>query len=146
MTDKRTDTDILNDVYRNAHIALQSISDVLDDLDASDIKEELKEEYDGYEKVMKKIELFMNGKGLKPKDINVMKKAMLKGSIKMKTMINDEPEKIADMMVKGTVMGITELSAIKNDKTLSLSKDTFAFVNELLALEERYEERLKKYL
>ena len=88
----------------------------------------------------------MNQKGLEPKDINGMKKAMLKGSIKMKTFVNDEPEKIADMMVKGTVMGITELMAIKNDKTLDLSDDVYGFVNSLLALEERYEERLKKYL
>ncbi|MBR2613978.1 MAG: hypothetical protein IKC71_00070 [Clostridia bacterium] len=144
--DKRSDNDILNDVYQNAHIALQSISNVLESDVKGEIREELKVEYQGYEKVMKDIESYMNQKGLEPKDINGMKKAMLKGSIKMKTFVNDEPEKIADMMVKGTVMGITELMAIKNDKTLDLSDDVYGFVNSLLALEERYEERLKKYL
>ncbi|MBE5756168.1 MAG: hypothetical protein E7342_00030 [Clostridiales bacterium] len=144
--DKRTDNDILNDVYQNAHIALQSISNVLETDVKGEIREELKVEYDGYEKVMKEIEGYMKEKNLEPKDINTMKKAMLKGSIKMKTFINDEPEKIADMMVKGTVMGITELMAIKNDKSLNLNDDTYQFVNELLSLEERYEERLKKYL
>ena len=144
--DKRSDIDILNDVYQNAHIALQSISNVLESDVKGEIRNELKEEYIGYEKVMEEVEDYMNNLGLEPKDINTMKKAMLKGSIKMKTFINDEPEKIADMMVKGTVMGITELMAIKNDKTLCLREETVKFVDELLSLQERYEERLKKYL
>ena len=146
MTDKRTDCEVLNDLYQNAHIALQSISNVLESLSCSPLKTELKEEYDGYQRFMKDVEQYMKARCLEPKDINGMKKVMLKSSIKMKTMINNEPEKIADMMVKGTVMGITELHAIKNDKNLTLKEETCKFVDDLLSLEERYEERLKKFL
>jgi hypothetical protein len=49
------------------------------------------------------------------------------------------------MMIKGTVMGITELTAMKNEQT-NLDTGVVELLDELLALEEDYEERLKKFL
>ena len=72
----------LNDVYKNAHIALQSISDLLPSVEDDDIKDELQEEYEGYEKVIGNISTFMAENGIEPKDVNPFKKAMLWSSIK----------------------------------------------------------------
>ena len=74
-----------------------------------------------------------------------MKKAMLWGSIKMKTMFNDSQNQAAEMMINGTVMGINELTAMKNEKE-NLHDEVAAFIDEILTREEEYEQRLKKYL
>ncbi len=135
----------INDVYKNAHIALQSISDLLPEVEDDDVKNELQEQYDGYERVIGKISSFMAQNKIEPQDIGAFKKAMMWGSIKMKTMFNNSKNQVAEMMIKGTVMGITELTAMKNEQT-NLDQGVLELLEELLSLEEQYEERLKKYL
>ena len=135
----------INDVYKNAHLALQSISDLLPSVEDDELKKELREQYEGYEKIIGEISTYMAEKGVEPKDVNFFKKAMMYGSIKMKTVMNNSRNQIADMMIKGTVMGISELTAMKNENT-NLDQDVLNFVEKLLALEEEYEQRLKKFL
>ena len=67
----------INDIYKNAHIALQSISDLIPAVDDEGIKNELQEEYEGYEKIIGNISTFMAENGIEPKDVNPFKKAML---------------------------------------------------------------------
>lgn len=133
------------DVYKNAHIALQSISDILSAVEDEELKTELKEQYEGYEKIIGEISTYMAEKGIEPKDINFFKKAMLWSSIKMKTMMNNSKNQISEMMINGTVMGINELTAMKNEGE-NLDEEVLEYVQKLLDLEEKYEERLKKYL
>ncbi len=135
----------INDVYKNAHIALQSISDLLPSVDDDNLKTELKEEYEGYELEIGKISTFMAENDITPKDVNMFKKAMLWSSIKMKTMFNNSKNQIAEMMINGTVMGINELTAMKNEG-VNLDEGVLERVTALLELEESYNERLKKYL
>ena len=135
----------LNDAYKNAHIALQSISDLMPSVQDKEIKNELQEQYEGYEKIIGEISTLMAKKGIEPKDINPFKKAMLWGSIKMKTMMNNSKNQIAEMMIKGTVTGINELTAMMNESE-NLEDDVKEKVSALLELEEKYQENLKKYL
>ena len=135
----------INDVYKNAHIALQSISDILPSVQDENLVTELKEQYEGYENVIGKISSYMAKEGLEPKDINPIKKAMLWTSIKMKTMFNDSTNQIAEMMINGTVMGINELTAMKNENQ-NLDEKILELLDKLLSLEEEYEQRLKKFL
>lgn len=135
----------LNDIYKNAHIALQSISDLLPAVEDDDIKGELQEQYEGYEKIIGNISTLMAEKGIEPKDINPFKKAMLWSSIKMKTLVNSSRNQVAEMMINGTVMGINELTAMKNEQT-NLDEDIQSVLTDLLSLEEEYEQRLKKFL
>ena len=135
----------ITDVYKNAHIALQSISDLLPAVEEEDIKNELKDEYEGYEKLIGEISSFMAQNYVEPKDVNPFKKAMLWSSIKMKTMFNNSRNQVAEMMINGTVMGINELTAMKNEG-VNLDEGVKSYLNKLLELEENYEQRLKKYL
>lgn len=145
MDKKEFNEKAVNDAYKNAHIALQSISDILPSVDDENLKAELKEQYEGYEKVIGDISTFMAENNITPKDVNPLKKAMLWSSIKMKTLIDNSKNQIAEMMIKGTVMGITELVAMQNERE-NLSDDVLEKITLLLELEENYNERLKKYL
>ena len=135
----------ITDVYKNAHIALQSISDLLPAVEDEDIRNELKEQYEGYEKIICEISTFMVDNQIERKDVNPFKKAMLWSSIKMKTLINSSRNQVAEMMINGTVMGVNELTAMKNEGS-NLDEEILALLDKLLKLEEDYQERLKKFL
>ena len=139
MEEKNIDREVLMSVYKNAHIGLQSISNVIDET-------ELKNEYEGYEKLIGKLSGYMKENGVEPKDVNFMKKAFMKAAIKMNTLTDDSASHIAELMVKGTVMGITELSEILNNHGKELGEKVKALTEELKTLEETYEERLKKLI
>ena len=135
----------ITDIYKNAHIALQSISDLLPEVEDEDVKKELQEEYEGYEKIIGEISSYMAQNKIERKDINPLKKAAMWSSIKMKMLFNKSRNQVAEMMIKGTVMGISELTAMKNESS-NLDKEIVTLLEKLLALEEDYEQRLKKYL
>ena len=135
----------INDAYKNAHIALQSISDVLPSVDDAELKKELLDEYEGYEKLIGEISGFMSEQKIQPKDIGPIKKAVIWSSIKMKTLVDDSRNKLADMLIKGTVMGINELKAMENEKE-NYDENVAEFISKLLKLEESYVEKLKTFL
>ncbi|MGN0819770.1 MAG: hypothetical protein ACI4M6_05175 [Christensenellaceae bacterium] len=138
--------EIINNVYKNAHIALQSISNVLDACSDEEMKAELLDEYDGYEKMIGEISKFMSENKIEPKDNNFMKKAMLFTSIKMNTLCDDSKSHIADMMLKGTVMGISELKQILSRSDEDVDERILDYAQRLCDLEEGYEQRLKQLL
>lgn len=145
MDEKNYEHRAINDIYKNAHIALQSISDILPSASDEELNKELKEQYEGYEKVIGKISSYMTEQDIEKKDINPLKKAMLWSSIKMKTLMNNSRNQITEMMIKGTVMGINELTAMKNEEK-NLPEEIRNLLLELLSLEESYEQRLKRFL
>lgn len=135
----------VNDAYKNAHIAMQSISDLLPEVKDEGLKKELRGEFKGYETHINDISAFMKENDLEPEDINAFKKTIMKGSIKMKTFFNDSKNNIADMMLKGTVMGINELSQMTNESE-NLDENVKSLISDLLKTEENYEKRLRKFL
>ena len=143
--EKDTNLDTINEVYRNASLALLSISKVVDDISDTGLKKEILKEYDGYEKFISELTRYMQEKGYEIKDAGVMKKAMMTSGIKMNTLMDDSKEHIAQIMVKGTVMGITELCKLLNSPTCS-DKTILEYAEKLKTLEEEYEENLKKFL
>ena len=134
----------LNETFQNAHIAMQSISNLSPEVEDSDMKEEILAEYDEYQKFIGELSRYMEENGFKREDVGVMKKAMLWGSIKMKTLTGADKSKVADMLIKGATMGITELTSLKNDG--SLEPEVESFVDKLLEIEESSVERLKRFL
>ena len=146
MNYQNIDEEVLTSVYKNAHIALQSISNVINETEDVEMKEELSYEYDGYEKFIGKLSAYMKEISLEPKDINFLQKAFMFTSVKMNTLTDSTKSHIAELMIKGTVMGITELTEILNRHQDEIGDKTKLFTKELLSIEEEYEQRLKKLL
>ena len=146
MENRNTDKEALVSLYKNAHIALQSISDIIKEVSDENMKRELSDQYDGYEKYIGKLSSFMKETSTEVRDINPFKKAMLFASVKMNTAMDDSASRVAELMIKGTVMGITELHELLNGSGNEISEKVRNFAKELTELEESYEQRLKKFL
>lgn len=146
MEDKKIIEETLNKIYRNAHIALQSISNVTEETEDDEMMKELQDEYEGYEKIIGEISTAMAELALEPKDISAIKKTMMWSSIKMKTMADNSRNHLADMMLKGTIMGVKELYTILSESKELLDEKTISLVQKLLDFEEANEEKLKALL
>ena len=138
--------DFIGEVYRNASVALQSINDIMDKIEDNGLKAEIQKEYEGYESFISELTSYMTEKGYEIKDIGVMKKAMMWSAINMNTAFDQSKSHISQIMVKGTVMGITEMQELINGNSNALDQDIVEYAKELKALMENYEQDLKKYL
>ncbi|MBQ3235030.1 MAG: hypothetical protein IJA97_02605 [Clostridia bacterium] len=138
--------DFINEVLRNASVALLSIKDVTDSVDHYELRNELRSEYERYEKFSDELKAYMKDNGYEIKDVSKMKKFMMWSAIKMNTAADDSRSHIAEIMIKGTVMGITELNKIINDSACVSDEKALEFAKKLLQMEEEFEENLKKYL
>lgn len=146
MKEKNCNLDFIGEVYRNASVALKSISDVIDEIQHDELKAEIKSQYDGYENFISSLTAYMREKGYEIKDIGMMKKAMMWSAIKMNTAFDNTRSHIAEIMIKGTVMGITELCKILNDLSCVSDEKAIEFARSLKHMEEEFEEKLKKYM
>ena len=146
MNNRKENEETLNNLFRNAHVAMQSISDLLPETDDAAMKCELETQFEGYKKITDEIKTYMLKNDITPKDIGPMKKMMLKASVKMNAAKNDDRSHVAEMMIKGTVMGITDIYRELGEKEAVTDPEVRVFAQDLAELEESYEKRLKAYL
>ncbi len=138
--------EILSEIYRNCHLALESISDILPAVEDEELKAEILREHEEYERISGKAACLARDKGLEVKEPGPVKKAMMWGSIKMSTMMDNSRPHIAEMMIQGTVMGITSLKTSLGDLPADDDEEITALLKELIELEEVFEKRLKEFL
>ena len=141
----KKDEEVLAEIYRNCQLALQSISDILPETEDEELRKEMESEHEGYEKISGKASVIAKNRGIELKEPNPMKKMMMWGSIKMSTLTNGTRAHIAEMMIQGTVMGITSLKTTEG-KAECADEEICELLRELIALEEKYEKKLKTFL
>ena len=146
MAEKKITDEVLKSLYKNANVAILSISDVSPETEDLELKKELLDEYDGYQRISHELKSYMQDVHVEPIEINAMKKAMMWSSIKMNTLMDKGRNHIADMMLQGTNMGIVELTTIKNESMDIVDDRTGELLEELLSFEENNIERLKTFL
>ena len=142
---KKTE-EALAEIYRNAQLALQSISNILPAVEDETLKDILSRQHEDYEQFSARASILARDMGLELKDPNPMKKMMMWGSIKMSTMTDNSRSHIAEMMEQGTVMGITALKATAGDVPVDGNEKIIALLEEMIKAEEEYEKTWKEYL
>ena len=136
----------LAEIYRNAQLALQSISNILPQVDDEETKNQLLAQHEEYERFSAKACVIAKNKNIELKEPNPLKKAMMWGSIKMNTLTDNSRSHIAEMMVQGTVMGITALRSTASELAVDGDDEIIALLNEMIEMEETYEKKWKEYL
>lgn len=146
MEQEKGNSEVLSEIYRNAQLALQSIADILPEVDDERIKEEILREHEEYEKICAKAALLARQKGQELKEPGAIKKAMMWSGIKMNTLTDNSVQHIAEMMIRGTVTGISALRQSETDSKGNRDEETEKLLLELIDLEEEFEEKLKEFL
>ena len=142
----KTDGEILAEIYRNAQLALTSIADILPEIDDEEIKKEIISEHEEYERICAEAALLAKNMGAEVKEPSPVKKAMMWSAIKMNAGTDNSRSNIAQMMIRGTVTGITSLKTTMTEGERVMNGEVKKLLNDLITVEENFEEKLKKYL
>ena len=144
--DKTTvNQNVLKNCYKNAKMAILSIEDILPKCEGA-FKEELISQHEGYNNHLTEIALTAVNTGIDLPDVSAFSKGMLNASINMKTMIDDSHSHLAEMLIKGSVMGYTTLFKDLSEYGSLLYEEVYKRVDELKRFEEACENNLKKFL
>ena len=136
---------VLGGVMSNAAMAARSTKVTLKYVKDKSFKDLLTGQAAKYDEFINRVRQTAALNGAEIKEPGGVSRFFVETSIKLKLMRGADNTKIAEMMIKGTVMGITELTAMKNEKT-NFDDGVTELIDKLLTLEEQYEQNLKKFL
>lgn len=137
----------LDSLYKNVKMGADSIIDLMPKVKDDRMREEMTAELEHYEGFAKEIRGILNKHGDTPKEESFMAKAMTKMGITMNTMMDDSTSHIADMMIQGATMGVTDTTKlVREHENTACSEEALALARETIRYEEESIERLKKFL
>lgn len=136
---------ILNELNKGIKMGMDSISNVAEKVQDDRFKQDLKYQYDEYNRILNNVNNALTEYDDFPKDLNPMQKAMGWMSVEWGTMDDKSNSKISEMMIQGANMGI-----IKGVKLLNHNPETDDniknILNDFISFQENTVEQLKKYL
>ena len=136
---------ILNEVNKGIKMGMDSISSIAEKVTDDQLKDDLQSEYNQYNAILNDVNAELGKYEEFPKELNPAQKMMGWFDIQMSTLTDNSDSKIAEMLIKGTNMGI-----IEGVKLLNNNPETTDTIKNILTnfiqFQENNVERLKKYL
>ena len=138
-------TKLIDCAYKNMRMGSFAIDCIIDKIENPKLEELLRKQNDFYLDTTEELEKMSNNINHTPVDINIFLKGSSFASIKMKTFMNDETPHLAEMLVQGTTMGITDM--IKSQSEYDVDNlELIKITNSIVANEEKFVESLKDFL
>lgn len=136
---------ILNEINKGIKMGMDSINHVTDKVQDKEFKDLLLHEYDRYNSILNRVNSELENYGDLPKEVPAVQKMMGYMDVEVSTMTDKSNSKIAEMMLKGTNMGIIEGIKLKN-RNPDLDNTIKGILDDFIAFQENNVEDLKKYL
>ncbi len=150
MSEQNTNTitkKFLDQLYKNVKMGAESIIDLMPKVSDEKMRAEMTAELEHYEGFSKKIRNILFGMGEEPKEESFMAKAMTKMGITFNTMTDQTTSHIADIMIQGATMGITDTTKlVREHENTACSEEALRLARDSIKYEEESIERLKKFL
>lgn len=139
------DLDLLEKIYQNASIGITAIESVLGKVSNEDMNQQLHRQLKEYQELADKSKQQLLQNGAKVKDKSFFEKAMMKGNVKMNTLISSSDSHIAQMVIQGSTMGVTQMTRLLHEKENADGAST-QIAKEFVDKEEKNIEIMKKFL
>ena len=141
----KEEIEFLEYIYQNSKMGQDSIINMLKTRNKNDeIELVLKEQLKDYRKVVNSASAMLERRMKKVKDINVMAKIGTYMNIKLNMLEDDSPQKVADMFIEGSKMGIEQIEKNLQEYNIS-NKYVKNLVEKLLEIEKKNISNLHKY-
>ena len=141
---KSAEASLCCDVYRNAKMGGEAVLTLLSKVTDEGLKSELSTQLARYDELAAEAKSLLEKMGEEPEEERAVSRLMAKMGITMNTVIDKTSSHIAQMIIEGAVMGITDLQKRLNDKLEYGEAEPLA--KSLIAFEEDTVERMKNYL
>ncbi len=138
--------ELLGHMYRNVQMGTESLCDVLpkitDKFLVSNVTSQL-ERYAGY---TARTAAELRKRSIQPQELSMMKKTMAKAGIAMNTLVDSSDRHIAQMIEKGTRMGVDDLEGqmIRLNRE-GCDMDVTALCREIVAFEREEADKIKDF-
>lgn len=144
---KNENLNILDEVNKGATMGMDAISMINEKTHDAKLKETLQVEFNKYNKISERVNnlysQFTTEK--KPHETNKMNKMMTWYGIQMKTITDDTPSKLSELLMQGTNMGIIEGRRLLNHNQ-RIDDNVKNILNDFVSMQEDSVETLKKFL
>lgn len=138
--------EMLNYVYQNSQMGTETIKQLLGIVENEKFSKCLELQLAEYQEINMKAKKMLNENGYDEKGIDEMEKLSAYLMINMKTLMDKSASHIADMMIKGSNMGIVEATKKIHQYENDAEKSILLLMKKLLKTEEKNAEELKAYL
>lgn len=137
---------VLDELNKGACMGMDAIKFIIDKVDSKKFKDGLLNQYKKYEDISLKInDLYSRYNDTDtPHETNALEKVMTWYGIEMKTITDHSDSKIAELLLKGTNMGIIEGRRLLNHK--EVDKTVHELIDEYVIMQEDSANDLKNYL
>lgn len=137
--------ELIDRAYENVRMGSYAIDCIMEKIENPELAELLRKQNKFYLDEVSAIQSLSRGLNYEPKDVNVMAKGMSYMSIKTKTLMNNDSPKLAEMLVQGTTMGITDTLKAKSDYPTE-NEELNNIVDRIIKHEEEFVDSLKTFL
>jgi len=138
---------VLDEVNKGATMGMDAINMINEKTHDAKLKETLQVEFNKYNKISERVNnlysQFTTEK--KPHETNKMNKMMTWYGIQMKTITDDTPSKLSELLMQGTNMGIIEGRRLLNHNQ-RIDDNVKNILNDFVSMQEDSVETLKKFL
>jgi hypothetical protein len=139
------DASVLNSIYRGARIGSESVENILPKTEHPGFRDDLRTQENEYESICKEAANRLMEMGNMPDPIGNSKKVYMRAAVNMSTMTNCDTSHLAEIMIKGSTMGITNMTKILNGYQ-NPNPEVAGLAQKLITTEQQNIERLKVYL
>lgn len=134
-------------VYKNVKMGADMIVTLMPKIEDQQLKSDVTSQLASYEKYAVKVKKLISQSGEEAKEESPFTKWMAKMGIQMNTMTDSTTSHIAEMMIQGSIMNVTDLlRKVHEAEEHDGGSSEMSLAREIVGFEESNIEKLKEYL
>ena len=137
----------MSEIYKNTKMGADAIINLLPHVREDGLRSAMTRQLDGYEKYAARAAAHLTGEGITPKEEGWFTRFSARIGMAFNTMLDDSGSHIAEMMIEGSNMGITDLVKLLNHyESTGDADEAVRLAHEVVEFEQHNLEVMKRYL
>lgn len=136
---------LLNELFNISKIGMEASEIILPRTQGKGLREQIRRQDENYINRMEKARALMKTNGAQPTGVGENFQRMLRNAVRVHTFLRHDPQHIAELMVRGTGMGVVKMKEVMNH-TPDCDTKTRKYAEDCLRAEELNIDRLKRFL
>ncbi|MBQ8345487.1 MAG: hypothetical protein IJY42_04375 [Clostridia bacterium] len=138
---------LLGAMYKNVKMGADSILNILPKAEDKEMRSELTGLMDKFEGYAGRIREMLAREGEEAKEESFLTKMGAKMGMAMNTMMDSTTSHLAEMMIEGATMGVTDMTKLVREyENSNCSEEALSLAKEIIGFQEKTVEKMKAYL
>lgn len=137
--------ELLSEMYRNVTMGSENLSTVIPKISDKFLLSNVTNQLEKYADFTKKTEKLLQKYDVKPKEATVMKKMMSRGGITMNTLFDASDSHIAEMIARGTKLGLEQLENKMHDFKGRSDNEAITLCRDIIVFEQKEAQKMHEY-